>query len=76
MGVVKAGGKEVRKEKGADIPLLEYTQFLTLKNRKNSKSDNSCFFAPVIFQRMNIFPLHLFCILKVDTNVNICFLEL
>ena len=37
MGVVKAGGKEVRKEKGADIPLLEYIQFLTLKIGKTQK---------------------------------------
>lgn len=41
MGVVKARGKEERK--GLTIPLVEYIQFLTLKNRKNSKSDNSYF---------------------------------
>ena len=41
MGVVKAGGKEERK--GLTIPLVAYIQLLTLKNKKNSKSDNSYF---------------------------------
>ena len=66
MGVVKAGGKEVRKEKGADIPLLEYIQFLTLKIGKTQNltiavfcpcniSKNEHF--PIIASDSSIFPI-------------------
>ena len=78
MEAAKAGGKEERREKGAEYStelecIIIYTVF-QLKIGK-TKSDNRGFFAPRIFRRMNIFS-YLFCILKVDTNINTGFLEL